>query len=92
MPFHERVRMNIPDGMTLVEVREKDVRLCNTTTESVRDPQICGGEPIFRGTRVTLRTILASLAAGDTTEHILTDFPALKAEDCRPPSRWQRTE
>ena len=36
----------------------------------IRDPQICGGEPVFKGTRVTLRTVLASLAAGDrpTTE------------------------
>jgi uncharacterized protein (DUF433 family) len=48
-----------------------------------RDPQICGGEPVFTGTRVTLRTVLASLAAGDSTEEILNDFPALKAEDVR---------
>lgn len=47
----------------------------------VRDPQICGGEPVFRGTRVTLRTVLASLAVGDSVEHILADFPALKTED-----------
>ena len=47
----------------------------------VRDAQICGGEPVFRGTRVTLRTVLASLAAGDTIEAILTDFPVLKRED-----------
>jgi uncharacterized protein (DUF433 family) len=47
----------------------------------VRDTQICGGEPVFRGTRVTLRTVLSSLAAGDSIEEILTDFPALKTED-----------
>ena len=47
----------------------------------VRDIQVCGGEPVFRGTRVTLRTVLASLAAGDTAEEILSDFPALKPED-----------
>jgi uncharacterized protein (DUF433 family) len=47
----------------------------------IRDPQICGGEPVFRGTRVTLRTVLASLAAGDTADEILTDFPTLKPED-----------
>ena len=47
----------------------------------VRDPQICGGEPIFKGTRVTLRTVLASLAAGDTPDAILADFPSLKPED-----------
>ena len=26
----------------------------------VRDAEICGGEPVFKGTRVTLRTVLAS--------------------------------
>jgi uncharacterized protein (DUF433 family) len=49
----------------------------------VRDPQICGGEPVFRGTRVTLRTVLASLAAGDSVDEILADFPTIKAEDVR---------
>jgi len=49
----------------------------------VRDPQICGGEPVFKGTRVTLRTVLASLAAGDTPEVILADFPSLSLQDIR---------
>ena len=52
----------------------------NYQNRIVSDPQICGGEPVFRGTRVTLRTVLASLAAGDSVEEILADFPALKAE------------
>jgi uncharacterized protein (DUF433 family) len=47
----------------------------------VRDRQICGGEAVFQGTRVTLRTVLASLAAGDTAEKILADFPSLKPQD-----------
>jgi uncharacterized protein (DUF433 family) len=49
----------------------------------VRDPGICGGEPVFKGTRVTLRTVLASLAAGDAAEEILADFPSLKPEDIK---------
>jgi uncharacterized protein (DUF433 family) len=55
----------------------------NHEDKIVRDPQICGGEPVFRGTRVTLRTVLASLAAGDSIEEILADFPALSAEHVR---------
>ncbi len=47
----------------------------------IRDAGICGGEPVFRGTRVTLRTVLASLAAGDSATDILSDFPSLKPED-----------
>ena len=43
----------------------------------IRDPQICGGQPIIKGTRVTIHTLLASLAEGDTVEAILTDFPTV---------------
>jgi uncharacterized protein (DUF433 family) len=43
----------------------------------VRDPKICGGEPVLRGTRVTLRTVLASLVEGAKIEEILEDFPTL---------------
>ena len=32
---------------------------------------------------MTLRTVLASLAEGDSAEEILTDFPTLTAEDVR---------
>jgi uncharacterized protein (DUF433 family) len=53
----------------------------NVEERIVRNPQICGGEPVFHGTRVTLRTVLASLASGDTTEAILADFPDLKPAD-----------
>jgi len=49
----------------------------------VRDPTICGGEPVIKGTRVTLRTVLASLAEGAGVDEILTDFPTLTAEDVR---------
>jgi uncharacterized protein (DUF433 family) len=48
-----------------------------------RDPKICAGEPVIKGTRVTIRTILASLAEGATTEEILKDFPTLKESDIR---------
>ena len=49
----------------------------------VRDPQVVGGEPVLKGTRVTLKTVLASLAEGATTADILADFPTLSEEDVR---------
>ena len=49
----------------------------------VRDPKICGGQPVFQGTRVTLRTVLASLAAGDSVETLLGGFPTLTEEQVR---------
>jgi uncharacterized protein (DUF433 family) len=47
----------------------------------VRDPKICGGVPVFRGTRVPLRTVLSSLAAGVRAEELLMDFPTLSDAD-----------
>jgi uncharacterized protein (DUF433 family) len=55
--------------------------LKNYEDRIIRDSGICGGEPVFKGTRVTLRTVLASLAGGDSAEEILADFPSLKVED-----------
>ena len=49
----------------------------------VRDPQINGGEPTLRGTRVTVRTVLASLAEGAWIDEILADFPTLSEEQVR---------
>ncbi len=49
----------------------------------LRNPKICGGEPVIRGTRVTLRTLLASLAGGSQPKDILRDFPSLKEKDIR---------
>ncbi len=49
----------------------------------VRDRAICGGETVLRGTRVTLRTVLASLAEGATVDQILADFPTLTTDDVR---------
>lgn len=49
----------------------------------VRDPAICAGQPVLRGTRVLVRVVLGYLAHGETTDHILREFPSLTEEDVR---------
>ncbi|MBN8596260.1 MAG: DUF433 domain-containing protein [Planctomycetes bacterium] len=49
----------------------------------VSDKAILGGQPVIKGTRVTLRTVLASLADGDTPEQIVAAYPTLRLEDIR---------
>jgi uncharacterized protein (DUF433 family) len=44
------------------------------------DPEILGGTPVFRGTRVPVRNLLDYLVAGDTLEQFLDDFPTVKRE------------
>jgi uncharacterized protein (DUF433 family) len=48
-----------------------------------RDPRTAGGQAVIKGTRVTLRTVLASLAEGATADEILKDFPTLTEVDVR---------
>lgn len=48
-----------------------------------RNPSICGGEPVIKGTRVTVRTILASLAEGADMRDILSDFPSISEQDVK---------
>jgi uncharacterized protein (DUF433 family) len=44
----------------------------------VKDQRVCGGDLVIRGTRIQVRTILASLAEGSTAEDIRNDFPSLR--------------
>jgi uncharacterized protein (DUF433 family) len=45
------------------------------------NPQIFGGKPIIRGLRIAVEHILGMLAAGDTPERVLQEYPFLEPED-----------
>lgn len=49
------------------------------TEDNVIDvrPDILGGTPVFRGTRVPVRTLIDSLEAGDSIDLFLYDFPSV---------------
>jgi uncharacterized protein (DUF433 family) len=54
-----------------------------THTRIKQDPQIMFGKPVIAGTRITVEHILRCLAAGETVEQIVADYPPLTAEDIR---------
>ena len=45
------------------------------------DPDICNGKPTIRGLRITVKTVLEYLAAGESIENILDAYPLLEKED-----------
>ncbi len=47
------------------------------------DPEIMGGKPVLRGTRVPVETGLRKLGAGLTPEMIIQDHPRLTLDDIR---------
>ena len=44
------------------------------------DPQICGGKPCIKGTRIAVDVILDKLAAGESQKQILDAHPRLKEQ------------
>jgi uncharacterized protein (DUF433 family) len=47
------------------------------------NPDICNGKTVVSGTRITVQTVLEFLAAGDSVEDVLAEYPTLKREDVR---------
>jgi len=45
------------------------------------NPDICNGQPVITGTRITAQTILEFLAAGDSVDDVLEEYPRLTKDD-----------
>jgi uncharacterized protein (DUF433 family) len=46
----------------------------------VRDPEIMGGEPVFRGTRVPFKVLTDYLEGGDSLDDFLEQYPSVSRE------------
>jgi uncharacterized protein (DUF433 family) len=45
------------------------------------NPEIMGGKPVIRGTRIPVEVVLRKLGAGMTVDAILADHPRLTPDD-----------
>ena len=45
------------------------------------DPDVCNGRPVVGGTRIAVQTVLEFLAAGDSVEDVLEEYPVLTRVD-----------
>ncbi len=45
------------------------------------DPQVCGGKPCVRGTRIWVSLLLDFLASGSSMEEVIEQYPQLQRED-----------
>lgn len=73
-------RINVPRDMV------ESAGLSRTVAVSLLDriassPDICGGRPVIRGTRMRVTDIVEALAQGATRDELLRDFDYLTAED-----------
>ena len=47
------------------------------STRITSDPKVMFGKPVIAGTRITVEHILRCLAAGDSPDDIVSDYPPL---------------
>jgi uncharacterized protein (DUF433 family) len=52
------------------------------------DSAICNGRPVVKGTRITAQTVMEFLAAGDSVEDVLEEYPSLTREDVLACMEW----
>jgi uncharacterized protein (DUF433 family) len=46
----------------------------------IKDPDILGGEPVFRGTRVPFKVLTDYLEGGSTLDEFLEQYPSVARE------------
>jgi len=73
---------NLDCGLMTINLTNGFIMLTNIHKITV-DPSVCNGKPVIRGKRITVQTILEFLAAGDSEEEILKQYPSLEPEDIK---------
>ena len=53
------------------------------TDRILLDPEVLGGKPVIKGTRIPIYLILALLGNGLTEKEVIREYPALKDEDIK---------
>jgi uncharacterized protein (DUF433 family) len=85
-----RNSVSLEGGFLTIDLREPRRELANSLRELrrardivVSDPDIMGGDPVFRGTRVPVHLIAMLLGQGSTEGDLLEGYPRLTAEMVR---------
>ena len=69
-----------PRGREVVLRRERFGVNFNQMKATSQDPEILGGELVFAGTRVPVRSLFDHLEGGDSIEDFLEGFPSVQRE------------
>jgi len=71
----------LPTDEVVKRVEERVGTFLRGRSRVVSRPEIMGGEPVFDGTRISVRFVGERARKGETTAALLEDYPALSAED-----------
>ena len=54
------------------------------------NPRVCGGQPVVKGTRISVATILEQLADGESWDSLLRGYPELSRADIQAALQYAR--
>ena len=54
------------------------------------NPRVCGGQPVIKGTRISVSAILEQLADGESWDSLLRGYPELTRADIQAALRYAR--
>jgi len=90
----------LPMDDVVKRVEERIETFLRGRTRVVSRPEILGGEPVFEGTRISVRFVGERARKGESVAVLLDDYPALSTEDVefarmfvalgRPPGRLRK--
>jgi uncharacterized protein (DUF433 family) len=82
--------VSLEGGLVKIDLREPRRELATSLRELrrarrlvVSDPDIMGGDPVFRGTRVPVHMIAELMAQGSTPAELIAGYPRITAEMIR---------
>lgn len=82
LPRHLEMGRVVIDLERAIQEVESRLRMLARFGERVEaDPEVRGGEPVFRGTRTPVYTIGRKIEMGSTMEELREDYPQLQEED-----------
>ena len=82
--------VSLEGGLVKIDLREPRRQLATSLRELrrarrlvVTDPEIMGGDPVFRGTRVSVNMVAELVTQGSTAAELIEGYPHLTAEMIR---------
>jgi len=54
------------------------------------NPRVCGGQPVIKGTRISVSAILEQLAGGESWDALLAGYPELTRADIQAALHYAR--
>lgn len=80
------LKVDLGDALAYIAQRVDELNRIKDLVEM--NPEIRGGEPVFRGTRIPVRMIADFVGAGVPREELLEDYPALTEESLQIATRY----